>query len=550
MSNAPESGAPNEFLKHLMHGADLLRANQLDEARGAILSALALQPGEARARNLLGLVHFRLGELAESRNIYRGLANDYPTDNGYRLNLGLVHLRIGEIDDAIAELDRVVNAEPDNQRALGYLGLAYAQVGDAARARDAFVKAGQPDLAKEMEARLAGVPPAGDAGAPGDPAEFTQERTAVAPDDVIQRAVQASAEPDEDDVDAAFDELERGFAEIEAGRAAPAPAGPPPYEEAVIGATPPADQASGAAAEKTPAATGDGPPPAAPAAAPADGAPVVAAAAAASVAAEAAAPRPRPGAFDVRLLADVCRQGEKEAEADGLMARDGEAEVPVVVEGEETRDVAAAEPVSAFVTRGLLHPDEPGAGFTVGAGGGLLCRISGSVAMRLTGGAAVSGSLDFAPAQRRVRGRLVEEPLGGADPFYNVHGEGSVLALAGGARFVPLLLHDDIIYVREEAVFAFGGDLHWESGRIPGLGAGHPMLQFRGRGGLALRVRGSLSHIKLERGQTLGVDAAALFGWVGRLVPHAMVGGAGRAIGCTGEGVLLLCDPDGQAAPG
>jgi uncharacterized protein (AIM24 family) len=143
----------------------------------------------------------------------------------------------------------------------------------------------------------------------------------------------------------------------------------------------------------------------------------------------------------------------------------------------------------------------------------------------------------------------VDEPLGGEEPFHYVRGKGSVLALAGDARFVPLLLQDDILYVREAAVYAFSGELHWESGRIPGLGGRHPLLQFRGRGGLALRVRGTLSHVKLERGQTLGIDAAALFGWVGRVVPHAMVGGEGRAIGCTGEGVLLLCDPEGGGAP-
>jgi uncharacterized protein (AIM24 family) len=525
MSTSPETAAPTEFIAHLMKGADLLRANQLDEARGSILSALSLCPGEARARNLLGLVHFRLGELTESRNIYRGLANDYPADQGYRLNLGLVHLRIGEIDDAITELERVVAAEPDNQRALGYLGLAYAQVGDAARARDAFVKAGQTELAKEMESRLAGAPPTG-ALEGGEAHEFAQERTAVAPDDVIQRAVQASAEPDEDDVDAAFDELERGFAAAEAGRPAEAPAGPPPYEEAVIGE------------QKAPAAK-------------AEAAPAVALAAPAAEGAAAAPPAAGElpvGSFDVRLLAEVCRQGEKEAEADGLMARDGETEVPVTVEGEETRDVSSAQPVSAFVTSGLLHPDEPGAGFTVGAGGGLLSRIDGTVLMRLGRGAAVSGNLAFTPAQRRVRGRAVPEPMGGADPFQQVQGQGAVLSLAGDARFVPLLLHDDIVYVREEAVYAFNGELYWESGRIPGLGDRHPLLQFRGRGGLVLRVRGALSHLKLERGQTLGIDAAALFGWVGRVVPHAMVGGEGRAIGCTGEGVLLLCDPDAPTA--
>jgi hypothetical protein len=511
MTATPQTGAETEFLGYLMRGADLLRAGQLEDARQVIDQALGLQPGEPRARNLLGLVHFRLGQLDDSRGVYESLCTDFPSDTGFRLNLGLVQLRIGEIDAAITELERVVADEPENQRAHGYLGLAYAQVGDAARARDAFLKAGQPELAKEMAQRLqAAAPPAG--GEPpaglepgGGPGEFEEERTAIAPDDVLERAVQASSVPDEEDVDAAFDEMERGSGQHEAPKRRTTDVGPgprlgPPADAPAPGATP--------APETAPAAPAPAePPPAAPA------------------------------TFDLRALTEVCRA----CAADLAPAAPHEAEAAQVA-ATPSADPPVT-PVAAFVTRGLLYPGGSGAGLAVGPSGALLCRIDGAMILRLGGGAAVTGDLELEPAYRRERGRNLDEPLGGADAFSVARGRGAVLALPPpGGRFVALALEDDIVYVREDAVFGFTEEVHWETGRIPGLATAFPMLQFRGRGALALRLGGTLTPVKLEQGQTMGVDAAVLFGWVGRVVPHAMTAarGAGRAVGCTGEGVLLL----------
>jgi len=49
----------------------------------------------------------------------------------------------------------VVAAEPDNQRAQGYFGLALMRAGELGQARDAFHKAGQEELARQVEERMA-----------------------------------------------------------------------------------------------------------------------------------------------------------------------------------------------------------------------------------------------------------------------------------------------------------------------------------------------------------------------------------------------------------
>src|SRR6185503_19653496 len=73
-----------------------------------------------------------------------------PNDASYRLNLGLVHLKLGDADAAIAELIRCRDLDPSQSRAVGYLGLACARAGRYAEAYQAFLQAGQDDLAREI----------------------------------------------------------------------------------------------------------------------------------------------------------------------------------------------------------------------------------------------------------------------------------------------------------------------------------------------------------------------------------------------------------------
>jgi hypothetical protein len=151
---AGREGPGREFLLYLAKGGELLRADRVAEARRELEKAVALQPGEPRARSLLGFACFRLGELPEAMRIYRELVQQSPRDPSLRMNLGLVCLKSGDLESAITQLGVVLELEPRNTKALGYLGLAYARRNEYALARDAFKGAGQEDLARQMEALL------------------------------------------------------------------------------------------------------------------------------------------------------------------------------------------------------------------------------------------------------------------------------------------------------------------------------------------------------------------------------------------------------------
>ena len=81
------------------------------------------------------------------------------------------------------------------------------------------------------------------------------------------------------------------------------------------------------------------------------------------------------------------------------------------------------------------------------------------------------------------------------------------------------------------------------------------MLQFRGRGIVALALGEAPIAIKVTEDRPTLLAGARLVGWVGRLVPHGapVVGGSDAdaapfQVVCQGEGVVLLDTPTGVAA--
>ena len=158
-AGGPVGGAAAARFESLLASAgELLRAEQVEAADREIAQAIALVPDEPRAQNLMAMVRYRAGRYQEAYAVYRDLCARAPDDTSLRLNLGLVELRMGRNPEAAQSLRRVVEREPDNLKAQGYLGLALMRGGELAPAREAFVRAGQPDLVRQVDEQLAAVP--------------------------------------------------------------------------------------------------------------------------------------------------------------------------------------------------------------------------------------------------------------------------------------------------------------------------------------------------------------------------------------------------------
>jgi tetratricopeptide (TPR) repeat protein len=173
--------------------------------------------------------------------------------------------------------------------------------------------------------------------------------------------------------------------------------------------------------------------------------------------------------------------------------------------------------------------------------GALRLTISDEAHARADAILAGSGALKWEPGFRRAQGRCSTEPLGDERrPYFRLTGAGEVRIAGAPGRWLPLRLADDVLYVREDRVLAFEGSLTWEAGTVPN--AGLRMLQFRGRGTVALDLHDASIALKVTDEKPTLLAGARLIGWVGRLVPHGerLPGASPFQLACQGEGVVLL----------
>ena len=416
---SPEEQA---LVARLRRTSELVSAQCLPEAEAELLLAQGSSPRDLRVLKLLALVRFKLGRLADSRLVYREACEVAPEDPTVRLNLGLIALKLESFAEAALELEAAVRLQPEDRRAWSYLGYAYARNASPAQAATAFRRAGQHELAAEME-------------------------RAASPTHAPEAAVVEGPSPE-------------SSAEASAAR---------PLSSAV--ATPRPVRRL----EVTPV------------------------------------PAPRPAASDA-------------------------------MPGELTT-------LANFTASRLLSlPSRPEPLVSLGQG---VLRFSAGAETHVRQSALLValGGQGLSLARRRTRGHLSEDSLASdSDRFFRVEGGGDLLLSSTDPErgLVALSLDRDVFYVEEERVVAWGDEVVWESGAVPGNGKA--LLQFRGTGRVVLLAGGNeLVAIRVAEGERMAVPTARLAGWLGRVVVQgqpALTGGAIvpglHHVTCEGEGVLLL----------
>jgi hypothetical protein len=493
----------------IARGSELLKLGQLDEAQKSFRAALLLDGENPRVLALLGLTHFRAGQFVQARPIYEELVERAPTDASHRLNLGLVYLKLGDSDKAIGSLEASRALDPSQGRAVSYLGLAYARAGRYAEAYRSFLLAGQNDLAQEIEINLT--------AAERDAIHAQLARAAV--------GAEPRTKPPKDPP--------KPVATVSQVIAVPTPEPDPEprasMPEIQIATQAAADDNTDAALDETQRS---------------HGMPHVI-----SPATEISAPRmtdslqfvlpqsdavPEPAAGQ-SMISRAVEVASPSSAASGTSARVAWGSTPPV-------------PLSQLATELLVRPDDGDEAFEVTAAGALVIRVSERVLTRLDGIHVTGGELEYEPAMRRSRGRDTDEKFDfGGTRMHSVSGSGYLIAVPGDKKFTAVSLDDDIFYLREDLVFAFESTLRWENGNVPGLRGKLPVVQFRGDGAVAMRTSDALVRVKLPAQGVLLVAAMRLAGWIGRVIPRAVVPPTDGPMGevcveCTGEGVVLI-DP-------
>jgi hypothetical protein len=483
-----------EIESDLARGSEALRQGQVQQALELFQGALAASPDNPKALALLGLAYFRSGGFAEARPVFEQLVKLVPGDASHRLNLGLVHLKLGDAGGAIRELESSRSLDPSRGRAASYLGLAYARAGRYVEAYQAFLQAGQGDLAKEVEEHLTPVEKA------AIDTHFEESRAG-------RSALPPTAAQPSMPVESITEESSAVFRFVQ-----PDPMSSPEIEILAGAESSPAIAVAPRDTAKDTLKSGG----AVPAATPAGGETAIS-----------------------RAVAQVVPIAGPAA-ATGTKAAAGSA--PPV-------------PLSEFATSRLVRPEDGDFPFEISTTGVLVVRVFDKVFSRTEGVDVTGGQLAYEPATRRSRGAQTQEPFDEGDrPMFVVSGKGHLVAMPLGGVFTAVQLDDDILYLREDLVFAFEAQLRWENGHVPGSRAKLRMVQFRGSGSVAFRTRKPLIAVKLSAPGVLYVDATAISGWIGRVVPRAVApagGGAASAlfVECSGEGVVLVEEDAGVETP-
>jgi tetratricopeptide (TPR) repeat protein len=107
-------------------------------ALNAFQEAAGLDPGNLDVIERLGAALHRDGRLAEARARFESVVASAPDRRAPQLSLAILDLESGRPGDAAARLERLRDGWPGAYQAQFYLGEAYRQLGDAARARAAY----------------------------------------------------------------------------------------------------------------------------------------------------------------------------------------------------------------------------------------------------------------------------------------------------------------------------------------------------------------------------------------------------------------------------
>lgn len=148
--------------------------------------------------------------------------------------------------------------------------------------------------------------------------------------------------------------------------------------------------------------------------------------------------------------------------------------------------------------------------------------------------------LNIEPAQERFHGqftdRRITSPVTG--DLLHCQGQG-VLVLVPSEKqlFLGFNLLDSPLYVMEEHVVAFSGDLRWENGWLRADNRKLPLISFRGSGSVILQLTGRLYSVPLPEEEYLIASVERLVGWDGHVVAQYS---HSHFIQVAGSGSLLL----------
>ena len=137
-STEEETGGDEALQQHLNVGIAFYRSGMLEDAGREFEQALEIDPKQARANFMLGLMAFRQGRLEDAVQCFGSMPESQRDSYAVQRNRALALELLGRYDEALEALDTALLAKPDDADVHLARGILYLKARDAARSLDSL----------------------------------------------------------------------------------------------------------------------------------------------------------------------------------------------------------------------------------------------------------------------------------------------------------------------------------------------------------------------------------------------------------------------------
>ena len=464
------------------------------DAKDEIERVLDFSPTDDRALNLLAIIMLKLEQYAKAVKIYEELITRYPQTVSLRTNLGVAYLKNNQHDSAIKEFSLVLQKEPESKTILKLYGKALLQLSRTDEAIEMFKKAGMDEYVKKIKK--------------GGSNEAVESELST--EDIMQEAMEKdkAAEPHEKIAVPAFisqhethePKHEASFAgnkqEAAVEQQAAEHAGVEEYEEEQTIETergPSATDEQELMNEQTEVPEG----------------PVT--------------EEPEKEMPDEPTAATQHFSGEGQSVPSETKDDDGEKAGNQDVQQEEKNTAEKSpEGLSLLTEKTTLSKFGSAVNFINDAM--VLFNLNGNIVyVRDKGIVSLTESLTIEQAFKRYRGKDTKSVFAEKkdDPIVLVYGKGALVLKSDYKNIKEFNLKNESMFLDDERLIAFQGDLEWENGRVEvQADKSINVTQIRGTADVLVGLHDQLQSIHVHAEHYLSVRLNSLIGWYGKLIPR------------------------------
>ena len=137
-STEEETGGDEALQQHLNVGVAFYRSGMMEDAQREFEESLGIDPKQARANFMMGLIAFRRGRLEEALNHFGSMPPGVGNSYSVQRNTALILELLGRYDDALAALDEALVLKPEDPDVHLARGVIHLKRRDATKALEAF----------------------------------------------------------------------------------------------------------------------------------------------------------------------------------------------------------------------------------------------------------------------------------------------------------------------------------------------------------------------------------------------------------------------------